>query len=92
MVYSKDDVYWWSAWFTQVCLCICALIFRENVNIDIKWSVIEVFTKHILGAFLVRQLYFNSKFQFKNNTKVALGLCVLVNVLLIFRYMTLKKE
>lgn len=41
---------------------------------------------------MIRQLYFNSKFQFKTNTKVALGLSVLVNLLLIFRYMTLKKE
>ena len=92
LVYAKDDIYWWSAWFTQVVLCVLALKFRQNVNLDIKWSVIEVFTKHLLGAFLIRQLYFNSKFQFKNNTKVALGLSVIVNFLLIFRYMTLKKE
>ena len=92
LVYSKDDIHWWSCWFTQVALCICALMFRETVNADIKWSVIEICTKHILGAFLIRQLYFNSKFQFKTNTKVALGLTVLVNLMLIFRYMTLKKE
>jgi len=92
LVYSKDDIHWWSCWFTQLSLCILALVFRNNINIDIKWSVIEVFTKHILGAFLIRQLYFNSKFQFKANTKVVLGLSVLVNMMLIFRYMTLKKE
>lgn len=92
LVYCKDDIHWWSCWFTQLCLCICALIFRVKVDTDIKWSVIEVFTKQILGAFLIRQLYFNSKFQFKANTKVVLGLTMLLNVMLIFRYMSLKKE
>lgn len=41
---------------------------------------------------MIRQLYFNSKFQFKANTKVVLGLTMLVNLMLIFRYMSLKKE
>ena len=49
-----------------------------------------VFTKHILGAVLIRQLYFNSKFQFKTNTKVALILSVLVNIMLILKYRELK--
>jgi hypothetical protein len=92
LVYCKDDIHWWSCWFTQIGLCICALVFRCKLGVDIKWSVIEVFTKHILGAFLIRQLYFNSKFQFKANTKVVLGLTMLVNLMLIFRYMSLKKE
>jgi hypothetical protein len=84
--YCRDDIHWWSIWFTQLSLCILALYFRNNVNLDIKWSVVEVFSKHILGAFCIRQLYFNSKFQFKLNTKVALGLTVVINVLLVFRY------
>jgi hypothetical protein len=92
LTYCKDDIYWWQAWFTQLCLCVLALVFRNKVNIDIKWSVIEVFTKHILGAFLIRQLYFNSKFQFKANTKVVLGITVVINLALIPRYMTLKKQ
>lgn len=62
LVYAKEDVHWWSIWFTQLCLCCLALVFRNKVNIDIKWSVVEVFSKHILGAFCIRQLYFNSKF------------------------------
>lgn len=90
--YAKDDVHWWSAWFNQLVLCILALVFRNNAAIDIKLSVIEVFTKHAFGAFLIRQLYFNSKFQFKLNTKVILGLTVLVNLLLIIRYVDLTKK
>lgn len=49
-----------------------------------------VFTKHLLGAFVLRQLLFNSKFQFKTNTKVALVLTVLVNIMLILKYRQLK--
>lgn len=90
LVYSKDDIHWWSIWFTQLVLCILAIVFRTNMNVDIKWSAIEVFAKHLLGAFLVRQLYFNSKFQFKLNTKVALILTIAVNCLLIVRYKELK--
>ena len=92
LVYSKDDIHWWSVWFTQLCLAILAIVFRTNMNVDIKWSAIEVFAKHLLGAFLVRQLYFNSKFQFKLNTKVALILTVGINILLIYRYKELKAE
>jgi len=54
LVYSRDDIHWWSCWFIQVSLSILALVFRNNSSIDIKWSVIEVFTKHVLGAFLIR--------------------------------------
>ena len=90
--YSKDDLYWWQAWFIQVSLVILALMFREGNTAQIKWSVIEVFAKHILGAYLVRQLYFNSKFQFKLSTKVVLLLTVLINVGLIFRYVELKNS
>jgi hypothetical protein len=35
LVYSKDDIYWWSTWFTQVGLCILSLVFRNRVDIDI---------------------------------------------------------
>jgi len=89
LVYCKDDIFWWSCWFSQVALCILSLFFRNRVDIDIKWSVIQVFTKHILGAFLIRQLYFNSKFNCVY-TKSALVLCVLVNIMLILRYRELK--
>jgi len=73
-------------------LCILALVFRNKVDINIKWSVIQVFTKHVCGAFLIRQLYFNSKFQFKTNTKFVLVLTVLLNVMLILKYRELKTQ
>jgi len=98
--YSKDDIHWWSSWFNVLFLGILTLIFRQNnstegsgkKSVDIKFSVIEVFVKHLMGAFLIRQLYFNSKFQFKLNTKVVLALCVIVNCLLVVRYIDLIKK
>ena len=95
--YSKDDIHWWQAWFNVLALGILTLIFRQNNStegtgksmVDIKFSVIEMFVKHLMGAFLIRQLYFNSKFQFKINTKVVLVLCVIVNCLLLLRYLDL---
>lgn len=55
-------------------------------------SVAEVFIKHLFGAFLIRQLYFNSKFQFKLNTKVMLALTLFLNSLLVMRYMELDRK
>ena len=74
---------------------ILALVFRSNnatQGLDIKLSVIEVFIKHLFGAFLIRQLYFNSKFQFKLNTKVMLALTMFLNTLLVFRYIDLSAK
>lgn len=92
MNYAKDDIHWWSSWFNQFMMQILALVFRSNnatAGLDIKLSVAEVFIKHLFGAFLIRQLYFNSKFQFKLNTKVMLALTFFLNTLLVFRYMEL---
>lgn len=67
-----------------------ALVFRANnvaaSGVDINLSVVELFVKHAFGAFLIRQLYFNSKFQMKLNTKVMLVLTLFINTLLLFRY------
>ena len=93
--YSKNDIHWWSAWFNQLMLCVLALVFRRNSTtqgLDIKLSVIEIFIKHAFGAFLVRQLYFNSKFQVKLNTQVMLVMTLFVNTLLVFRYIDLSAK
>lgn len=55
-------------------------------------SVAEVSIKHLFGAFLIRQLYFNSKFQFKLNTKVMLALTMFLNSLLVMRYLELSAK
>jgi len=74
---------------------ILSLVLRSNSmteGLDIKLSVAEVFIKHLFGAFLIRQLYFNSKFQFKLNTKVMLSVTFFLNTLLVFRYMDLEAK
>ena len=94
--YAKDDIHWWSSWFNQLCLCILALVFRANnvasSGVDINLSVVELFIKHAFGAFLIRQLYFNSKFQMKLNTKVMLVLTLFINTLLLFRYIDMAQK
>jgi hypothetical protein len=54
LVYSKEDVHWWQVWFTQLSLSILGLCFRSTIHETIQWSVIELFSKHLLGAFLIR--------------------------------------
>lgn len=86
--YARDDIHWWSTWYNQFVLALAVLAFRKSANadIDISWSAIEVFTKHAFGAYLIRQLYFNTKLQFKFKTKFALVITVLINIALIVRY------
>lgn len=36
LVYSKDDVPWWSAWFIQFSLSTLSLVFRNKTSLDIK--------------------------------------------------------
>ena len=65
LTYAKDDIHWWSTWFNQFVLSIAVLIFRKNVKYrgaDLTLSIIELFAKHFFGLYLIRQLYFNSKF------------------------------
>lgn len=45
-----------------------------------------------MGAFLLRQLYFNSKIHFTTSTKVVLLLTVLLNIRLVFRYINLSNS
>lgn len=93
MNYAKEDIHWWSTWFNQFALCLAVLAFRTTANkeIDITWSAIEVFSKHFFGLYLIRQLYFNSKFQFKFKTKCVMGITILINIALILRYHILDK-
>lgn len=62
--YAKDDIHWWSTWFNQFILSVAVLYCRLIANSDanITFSIIELFTKHFFGLYLIRQLYFNSKF------------------------------
>jgi len=92
--YAKDDIHWWSTWFNQFVLSVAVLVFRKSAagDADIKLSVIELFAKHFFGLYLIRQLYFNSKFQFKLKTKVVLVITVLINVAQIARYLDLESQ
>lgn len=92
--YAKDDIHWWSTWFNQFMLSVLVLLFRKSVKqgANLTWSIIELFAKHFFGLYLIRQLYFNSKFQFKLKTKCVLGITVLINLAQIARYIDLERQ
>ena len=92
--YAKDDVHWWSTWFNQTVLSMAVLIFRKSVkqDSDLTWSIIEMYSKHFFGLYLIRQLYFNSKFQFKMKTKFVLGVTLIINFTQIYRYLELEEK
>jgi len=73
-------------------LFIAGLLFRTKVNITIGLSAIQVALILALGAALIRQLYFNSKFQFKNYTKVFLGSTLMICLMMFPRYFYLREE
>lgn len=79
-------------WFVQATLFVCGLAFRTNSSYAIGLSASQVAIIILLGAFCIRQLYFNSKFQFKEYTKVFLGSLFLVCLMMIPRYFYLRNE
>ena len=72
-------------------LFICGILFRTNKTITIGLSATQTSIILILGAILIRQLYFNSKFQFKQYTKVFMGSLVVVCLMMIPRYFYLRE-
>lgn len=53
--YAKDDIHWWSTWFNQFALALAVILFRNSAKAEIDtFSVVEVFTKHFFGAYLIR--------------------------------------
>jgi hypothetical protein len=73
-------------------LFVCGIAFRTNKSITIGLSATQTSMILILGAVLVRQLYFNSKFQFKEYTKVFMGSLALVCLMMIPRYFYLREQ
>ena len=54
LAYSQFDLHWWSAWFTQVGVCVLTLVLKNDKGYDITSTVVLVFFKHVLGMFLIR--------------------------------------
>ena len=77
-------------WFTQVALYICGLLFRRNKDRTIGLSAIQTAIILALGAVLIMQLYFNSKFEFKTATKISIGSLYVICLMMIPRYITLR--
>lgn len=73
-------------------LFFAGIAFRTNKSITIGLSATQTSVILILGAALIRQLYFNSKFQFKEYTKVFLGSLLVVCLMMIPRYFYLREQ
>jgi len=92
LAYCKDDIHWFCMWFTQLMLCVLALVMRTKQLDSIQWCVGLLFTRHLLEIVLLRQVYFNSKFEVKSYLKVLLGAILVLNCGLIALYVELKEE
>lgn len=90
LTYVKDDIHWWQLWFVQLSLYACGLSFRARSSYAIALSAGGTGLILLLGLLCVRQLYFNSKFQFKEYTKVFLGSLFLLCLMMIPRYFYLR--
>lgn len=92
LTYCKDDIHWFCMWFTQLMLCVLALVMRTKQLDSIQWCVGLLFTRHLLEIVLLRQVYFNSKFEMKSYLKVLLGAILLLNCILIKLYVDLEAQ
>ena len=90
LAYCMEDIHWWQMWFTQVSLYICGLLFRRNKDRVIGLSAIQTAIILALGAALIMQLYFNSKFEFTITTKISIGSLYVICLMMIPRYITLR--
>lgn len=92
LAYCKDDIHWFCMWFTQLMLCVLALVMRTKQLDSIQWCVGLLFTRHLLEIVLLRQVYFNSKFEIKSYLKVLLGAILVLNCFLIKLYIDLEAQ
>lgn len=54
LTYCKDDIHWFCMWFTQLMLCVLALVMRTKQLDEIQWCVGFLFTRHLLEIVLLR--------------------------------------
>jgi len=92
LTYCKDDIHWFCMWFTQLMLCVLALVMHTKQLDSIQWCVGLLFTRHLLEVVLLRQVYFNSKFEIKSYLKVLLGAIFVLNCFLIKLYVDLTEQ
>ena len=76
----------------QLGLCISGWVLRSDKSVTIGVSATECVIILFMGALCIRQLYFNSKFQFKTNTKVFLALLIVTCYMMLPRYVTLMSD
>lgn len=90
--YCKDDIHWFCMWFVSLMLCIFALVMRTKDHEKIQMSVGVNLTRHILEVILLRQLYFNTRFEMKSYIKLILWTILGVNVFMIKTFIDLEEE
>lgn len=87
LYYCKEDLHWFSMWFTQVMLTVFSLAIRVSSHQEIQWSIGILFARFVLEMFVLRSVYFSSKFEVTYFTRVVMlsvfGLnCFLVKLLM----------
>jgi hypothetical protein len=92
LTYCKEDIHWFCMWFTQIMLCILALTMKVKSHEDLKWSVGLLFTRHILELVVLRQVYFNSKFEIKSYIKLIMAIIFVLNCFMIKLFFDLEDD
>lgn len=90
--YCKQDIHWFCIWFTQIMLSLLALIMRTKNHSGIQWAVGNLFTRQILEVFILRQVYFNSKFEIKSYVKLFCMSVFLINVYMLKLFFSMETQ
>jgi len=90
--YIKDDIKYFSMWFTQLMLSILALTMRTRSHEGVQKSVGILFTRHTLEIVVLANYYYTKDFDLQQYVKYIMGGVLLINFILIAVFFELEQD
>jgi len=92
LTYCREDIHWYSIWFTQLLLSVLCLHMRIQDLKTIQVCVAFLFLRHVLEFLLLATLYYSAKFEFSLFTQLLFAATVILNFVLIKFYRDLDRQ
>jgi hypothetical protein len=95
LTYCSDDIHWFCTWFTQLMLCLMALLMRikRDAKDSIQLSAGLLFMRQLFEIFVILHLYFSDKkFDIGVTTKVIFGIILGLNCIMVLLFIDLEAQ